>query len=130
MAFEDLRNFIDYLESKGELVRVATEVDPRYEIGAICRMALDRRAPALFFSHVKGSSIPIVANLVASRERYAMALESTPDTLHEDWPELSLQEYRQSHRNALEYLVKLGRQEMQAALKNDFPQLASSDTKD
>jgi UbiD family decarboxylase len=85
MAFEDLRNFIDYLESRGELTRVEEEVDARYEIGAICRMALDRRAPALFFSRVKGSSIPIVTNLVASRERYAMALESTPDKLHEDW---------------------------------------------
>jgi hypothetical protein len=48
--------------------------------------------------------------------------------LQEDWPDLSLPEYRQGHRNALEYLVKLGRQEMRVALERDFPQLAPNDT--
>ncbi|MDP2644900.1 MAG: UbiD family decarboxylase [Desulfobacterales bacterium] len=85
MSFDDLRSFLEYLDGQGELVRTKVEVDPRFEIGAVCRMALDRNVPALYFSNVKGSSIPIVTNLVASRKRYAMALGSEPENLHTDW---------------------------------------------
>jgi len=34
MIFNDLREFIQFLEERNELVRVNTAVDPKFEIGA------------------------------------------------------------------------------------------------
>ena len=86
MAYRDLREFLNRLEAEGELTRVRAEVDLKYEIGAICRKVLDQRGPALFFEN-PSSTIPLVANIVATRRRYAMALETTPEELHREWTE-------------------------------------------
>ena len=40
MAYADLREFIARLEQEKEIVRVKTEVDIRYEMGAVCRHVL------------------------------------------------------------------------------------------
>ena len=34
----DLRQFLKVLESKGELHKIGTEVDPKHELGAICKI--------------------------------------------------------------------------------------------
>lgn len=86
MAYKDLRAFLDYLEQEGELARIKVPVNPEYEIGAICRRVLDKRGPALLFENPH-SDIPVAANIVASRRRYAMALETTPEALHQEWIE-------------------------------------------
>ncbi len=85
MAYKDLRAFLTRLEQEDHLARVQVEVDTRYEVGAICRKVLNAFGPALFFERPKGHSIPLVTNILATRERYALALETTPDRLHEEW---------------------------------------------
>lgn len=85
MPFKNLRDFLSYLEADGELQRVLPEVDPRWEIGAICRKSLDNDGPALFFEKVKNHVIPVIANLLATRKRYCMALETTPEELPRIW---------------------------------------------
>lgn len=67
----DLRAFLQLLEAKGQLRRVKVEVDPRFEIGAICRKLQDENGPAVLFERVKGSRIPLVSNLLSNRERIA-----------------------------------------------------------
>ena len=42
MPYSDLREFIVKLEQEKEIVRVSTEVDIHYEIGAICRHVLNQ----------------------------------------------------------------------------------------
>jgi 2,5-furandicarboxylate decarboxylase 1 len=76
MPFHDLREFVKFLESEGELVRVRAEVDPKHEIGAICRVLNQKRGPAVLFEKVRGSTIPVVAQLLASQKRVAMSLET------------------------------------------------------
>ncbi|MGH7905227.1 MAG: UbiD family decarboxylase, partial [Candidatus Binataceae bacterium] len=49
----DLREFMKLLEREGELRRVSTEVDWRYEIGAMSRMVCERQGPAPLFENVK-----------------------------------------------------------------------------
>lgn len=49
----DLRSFIALLEQAGELRRVTTEVDWRYEVGAMSRLVTERRGPAPLFERVK-----------------------------------------------------------------------------
>ena len=68
MPYRDLRAFLERLEKEGEIVRVELEVDPLYEIGAICRLALDRGGvdgnKALYFAHPKGHSHAVAVNLL------------------------------------------------------------------
>ena len=76
MHFTNLRQFITCLEEVDDLVRVKATVDPYLETAAIinqvCKGAANKRA--LLFENVKGSKIPLVANLFGSQQRVAMAL--------------------------------------------------------
>jgi UbiD family decarboxylase len=89
MPFDDLRAFLAELEKSSELVRIAPEVDPRFEIGAVCRKALDDGGvdanPALLFERVRGSDIPVVANVLTTPRRYYMGLELTAETFRREY---------------------------------------------
>ena len=74
MQFKDLREFLDYLETKGELLRIREEVDPKYEIAAYIRKTSDLQGPALLFENVKSSSMPVVGGLFATQRRLQLAL--------------------------------------------------------
>ena len=74
MNYQDLREFISELEKRGELKRITTEVDAHLEITEICRRTLDQQGPALLFENVKGSSIPVLANLFGTTGRVASAM--------------------------------------------------------
>jgi 4-hydroxy-3-polyprenylbenzoate decarboxylase len=74
MMFNDLRDFIDFLEKKNELVRIKTEVDPILEVTEIADRISKKVGPALIFEKVKGSQHPIAINLFGSYQRIAWSL--------------------------------------------------------
>lgn len=74
MQYKDLRQFIDYLESRNELIRIKTEVDPCLEMTEICDRTLRMGGPALLFENPKGHSIPVLANLFGTPERVAWGM--------------------------------------------------------
>jgi 4-hydroxy-3-polyprenylbenzoate decarboxylase len=74
MIFNDLREFVDFLEAKKELVRIKTEVDPVLEVTEITDRISKKGGPALLFEKVKGSQCPIAINLFGSYRRMAWAL--------------------------------------------------------
>lgn len=74
MKYKDLRDFIQQLEAQGELKRIQFEVDPYLEITEICERVLKAEGPALLFENVKGSDIPILANLFGTPKRVAMGM--------------------------------------------------------
>ncbi|NOR51547.1 MAG: 4-hydroxy-3-polyprenylbenzoate decarboxylase [Gammaproteobacteria bacterium] len=74
MQYKDLRDFIAQLEAKGELKRIMLEVDPYLEITEIADRTLRAGGPALLFENVKGSDIPLLANLFGTPERVAMGM--------------------------------------------------------
>lgn len=74
MAYQDLRDFINTLESRGMLKRIKTEVDPILEISEITDRVCKQYGPALLFENVKGSSMPVLTNALGSYERMALAL--------------------------------------------------------
>ena len=45
MKYKDLREFIDFLEKRGELKRIQTEVDPHLEMTEICDRTLRAELP-------------------------------------------------------------------------------------
>ncbi|HEY9201077.1 MAG TPA: 4-hydroxy-3-polyprenylbenzoate decarboxylase [Gammaproteobacteria bacterium] len=84
MKYKDLRDFIDQLEKQGELKRISLEVDPRLEMTEICDRTLRAQGPALLFENVKGSQVPVLANLFGTPRRVAMGMgEDSVEALHE-----------------------------------------------
>ena len=84
MKYSDLRDFIDQLESIGELKRIKIEVDPYLEITEICDRTLKQEGPALLFENVKNSSVPVLANLFGTPRRVAMGMgEESIEALRE-----------------------------------------------
>ena len=77
MAYRDLREFIEALESKGLLKRIKAEVDPDLEITEITDRVSKMKGEknvALLFENVKDSKMPVLMNAFGSYERMAMAL--------------------------------------------------------
>ncbi|MCH2355839.1 MAG: 4-hydroxy-3-polyprenylbenzoate decarboxylase [Pseudomonadales bacterium] len=74
MSFRDLRDFIELLEDEGELKRIQTEVDPYLEVTEISDRTLRAGGPALLFERLKGSSMPLLANLFGNTRRIALAM--------------------------------------------------------
>lgn len=72
--FVNLRQFIDFLEARGELVRVREPVDAHLEITEITDRTTKGGGPALLFENVRGYSMPVAINLYGSDKRMAWAL--------------------------------------------------------
>ena len=81
MNFKDLRDFITYLEQRGELKRITHPVDPHYEMTEISDRTLRARGPALLFENPLGYDMPVLTNLFGTPERVAMGMgrESVKD---------------------------------------------------
>jgi 4-hydroxy-3-polyprenylbenzoate decarboxylase len=75
VSYADLREFISQLEARGDLRRVAVEVDPRLEMTEICDRVLRAHGPALLFERPRGHpGMPVLCNLFGSVERIAAAM--------------------------------------------------------
>jgi 4-hydroxy-3-polyprenylbenzoate decarboxylase len=74
MKYRDLRDFLDQLESRGQLRRIRAEVDPHLEMTEICDRTLRAGGPALLFENPKGHRIPVLGNLFGTPERVALGM--------------------------------------------------------
>ena len=111
MRFDDLRSFLDFLDDHGELQRITAPVDPILEIAEITDRVCKLHGPALLFSGVQGSSMPVVMNTFGSYRRTAWALgvDRWEDlgTQIEDLLALALAGPPQGFRGKLQALNKL-----------------------
>ena len=74
MKYTDLRDFINALEQRGELVRISAEVDPHLEMTEIADRTLRGGGPALLFENPKGHSVPVLANLFGTEKRVVLGM--------------------------------------------------------
>ena len=74
MKFNDLREFIAFLEERGELRRIKTPVSRDLEITELTDRVVKSGGPALLFESVEGYDIPVVINLYGTHQRVAWAL--------------------------------------------------------
>lgn len=76
MAYSSLTDFVEFLEKKGELVRIQDEVDPVLEITAIADKVSKspQGGKALLFEKPKGSPYPVLINAFGSTQRMSWAL--------------------------------------------------------
>ena len=73
----DLRGFIQYLEDNHphHVVRIKKEVDPKFGVtGIIDRLEKDNQFPLVIFENIKGSTIPLVANMHADFDRLRLSI--------------------------------------------------------
>lgn len=80
--YKGLRDYIDLLERKGELIRINTFVDPVYEITEITNRVskMPGGGKALLFENT-GTAFPVIINMLGSEKRmlYALGVESFPE---------------------------------------------------
>ena len=67
----ELAKLVKVLDAKGMLTRISKPVDPKYEVSTLMKM-LDGRV--LLFDHVKGSTMPVIANICSTRDLVATGL--------------------------------------------------------
>src|SRR3990172_10949641 len=89
-TINDLRSALDLLaQIPGQLVSTGVEVDPYLELTGVYRRVgagtpvapPTKIGPAMLFQRVKGHTMPVVAGILASRERAAHLVGSTPGRL-------------------------------------------------
>jgi 4-hydroxy-3-polyprenylbenzoate decarboxylase len=71
MKYKDLREFIDFLEQRGELIRISEAVNPKLEMTEICDRVLRKGGPAILFENPVGFSTPVLTNLFGTEQRVA-----------------------------------------------------------
>ena len=73
-VFQDLREFLAHLESRGELKSIDAPVSPQLEITEVSRRVLEKRGPALLFTRASDRGIRVLTNLFGTEERVAAAI--------------------------------------------------------
>jgi 2,5-furandicarboxylate decarboxylase 1 len=69
---ENFRSFLNLLEENGELIRIKREVDPRYMSALV-----SKSSKAVLMEKIKGYDIPVVSNIIGTRRRVALALQTS-----------------------------------------------------
>ena len=109
MAYNDLRQWIEKMESEGELLRVKTPVSAILEITEIADRCVKSGKQALLFERVDDGTIPVLINGYASRKRMCMALErDSLDDLSEEVSELLSMKPPENLLEKIKFLPKLG----------------------
>src|SRR6202795_3873523 len=88
MPYRSLRDFIERLETDGQLLRVQAPVSPFLEMTEIQTRLLAEGGPAVIFETVVGPEgrrydMPVLVNLFGTVERVALGMERRPDQLRE-----------------------------------------------
>jgi len=81
VSFPDLRVFLDRLRKDNDLFQIDTLVDPELEAAEIHRRVIAAGGPALLFTNVKGSDVPLVTNLLGTARRAELAFGKRPQRL-------------------------------------------------
>ena len=76
----DLRNYISQIKKSRELKTIKTRVSTKYEIAGVT--AKVDGSDAVLFENIKESNFRLVANLVGTRKRFALAVGTTEDNIH------------------------------------------------
>lgn len=72
--YDDLRTFVQELDSKGKVFKVEAELSPKFEIAAALRYLDRQNDQPVLFNTIKGYNIPIIGNLFQSYNSISTAL--------------------------------------------------------
>src|SRR5262245_60852369 len=80
-TFSNLRAFLDQLRRDRDLVTVEAPVSAHLEVAEIHRRVIAAGGPALLFTNVEGSDVPLVTNLFGTARRAELAFGRRPQRL-------------------------------------------------
>ena len=76
MPYKDFREFLDFLDKKGELKTCHKEVDTEIEIAKITDKSSKVEGPAILFTNVKGFDTQVVTGLFGNLDRGFLMMDS------------------------------------------------------
>jgi 2,5-furandicarboxylate decarboxylase 1 len=79
-----IKDFIESLKQKGELLTLSTPLSPKFEISAVISELGKKEAPAILFEKVRGFEFPVIGNLLGTKKRLSMALGVNLDNFFEN----------------------------------------------
>jgi 4-hydroxy-3-polyprenylbenzoate decarboxylase len=83
MVYQDLRDFLQQLEQRGELRRISLPVDTYLEMTEIADRVLRAGGPALLFekphTRGRGQTMPVLVNLFGTPQRVALGMGEERD---------------------------------------------------
>ena len=81
----DLRQFLDQLESLGDLRRIS-HASLKFEIGAVSEIAFEKGGPALLFDQIEGypPNYRIAVNVCSTQRRSLLGIGMDPNTSEHD----------------------------------------------
>ncbi len=101
-GINSLRDFLAVLEERNLLHRITAPVEKDWEVGAICRENFDREGPAVLFEKVGQYRTPLLVGLLATRERYALAMGIEPKAMgNAPQTEATTQKWRQAYAHPI-----------------------------
>jgi len=77
----DLRNYISLIKKSGDLKTIKSPVSTKFEIAGIT--AKVDGSYAILFENIKESNFNLVSNLVGTRKRFAIAIGTTENKIHQ-----------------------------------------------
>ena len=84
MSFRTLREFLEHCDAKGDLKRIARQVDWHCEVTEIACREAKAEGPALLFENVRGSRFPLAVNVLSARRRIEWALGRKPGAVGDE----------------------------------------------
>jgi UbiD family decarboxylase len=72
-----VRQYLERLKAAGDVLEIACEVEPRFELAAVTRAAQRAGDKALVFRKLRGSAMPVVTNVFGSRRRLLELIGAT-----------------------------------------------------
>ena len=100
--WNDMREFLDFLEERGEVRHITEEVDPDWEVNGITRIVLQEMGPAIVFDKIKGADLPLLTGMLATDRRFLWALGL------EEWSEFNEEWLRRTKQLIPPKVVKTG----------------------
>ncbi len=73
-VYQSQREFLHFLESRGDLKRIRTPVSPALEMTEICHRTIKQAGPALLFEHPTEGNFPVIGNLYGTERRVAATI--------------------------------------------------------
>ncbi len=81
--FDSLEQFVQRLRERDQLVEIDEELSTDYEVAAAVRLIDQRLGKAVLCRNVRGSTMPVLANILARRSLLQLAFESDADPTDE-----------------------------------------------
>ena len=83
-----MREYMEQLRERGELVVVEREVNPKHELAAVTDAIQKKLDKPVLFENVTGTDMPVVSNIYGNRERLAEILGIEPHDFCREWSKL------------------------------------------